>query len=563
MLAQWISLAAREHFEKARREPLITLGSAPLDNADFRAVVLGQLGESRLDAAILTDIAGEACHARALNADTKGALRDIHRRVGAAILFESSGGQIDKVAHLPELRFALGEPPEVDTATIDTAANKLEAASFFIRKVGTDGYRIHHQVTLRKVVSDRRASLDEDTEIKPALRRLVESEFERGASVEVRAFPADSMAIQDAPRLRLVVGDPETEWTANGAVADRVAEWTRDRGASPRLYPASLIWCLRKPGRELRDAIEHMLAWRRVERELREGLLGAEFDQAERVEVRAEVKTAEDAAKDQVWSGYRFVVVSDAKAPTGLKVIDLGAGHSSERETLCGRMIAALKNEGLLNEGIGAGYIDRHWPPAFKESGAWPVASLRQSLLNGMLTRLIDPDPVLRARIAEFVSAGDFGLASGAEPEGKYRRIWFREDVSPTEITFEADVYLLTKVIAEKLKSPEIAPIPAPTPEPAAPETPKTPESPRPDGGGTGAHAIISVAGSIPPEQWNRLGTRLIPKMRAAGTVTATIRLEIEIDQAKASALSTELRQVIEETGLSGTVRLDQRSPEQ
>ena len=30
MLAQWISLAAREHFEKARREPLITLGSAPL-----------------------------------------------------------------------------------------------------------------------------------------------------------------------------------------------------------------------------------------------------------------------------------------------------------------------------------------------------------------------------------------------------------------------------------------------------------------------------------------------------------------------------------------------------
>ncbi len=33
MLAQWISLAAREQFEKARREPLITLGSAPLDSA--------------------------------------------------------------------------------------------------------------------------------------------------------------------------------------------------------------------------------------------------------------------------------------------------------------------------------------------------------------------------------------------------------------------------------------------------------------------------------------------------------------------------------------------------
>lgn len=65
MLAQWISLAGREHFEQARREPLITLGSAPLHISEFRGVVLGQLGENRLDTAILADIAGEPCHARA------------------------------------------------------------------------------------------------------------------------------------------------------------------------------------------------------------------------------------------------------------------------------------------------------------------------------------------------------------------------------------------------------------------------------------------------------------------------------------------------------------------
>ena len=567
MLAQWISLAAREHFEKARREPLITLGSAPLDNADFRAVVLGQLGESRLDTAVLADIAGEPCHARALDADTKGALRDIHRRAGAAILFESSGGQVDKVAHLPELRFALGEPPEVDTATIDTAAVKLEAASFFIRKVGTDGYRIHHQATLKKVVSDRRASLDVETEIKPTVRKLVESEFERGASVPAVCSPIDSMAIQDAPRLRLIIADPETEWSANGAVHDRVAEWTRDRGSSPRLYPASLIWCLRKPGRELREAVEHMLAWRRVAKELHEGLLGAEYERTERVEVQTEVRTAEDAAKDQVWSGYRFVVVSDAKTPSGLKVIDLGAGHASANETLCGRIIGALKNEGILNEGIGAGYVDRHWPPAFKDSGAWPLASLRQSFLNGTLTRLIDPDPVLRARIAEFVSAGEFGLASGAEPAGKYRRVWFREDVGPTEIAFEADVYLLTKSLAEKLKSPEITPVPPSEPEPAAPEKPASPESPGPNGGGTNRNAIISVRGNIPPEQWNRLGTRLLPKMRATGAVSAEVRLKVDVDPSRAPALSAELRQIIEEIGLSASIQVEcglrSRSPDE
>ena len=167
MLAQWISWAARQQFTKARAEPMITLGSAPLDVPEFRAVVLGQLGETRLDVAIEADLAGQTSHAGALDADTLGPLRDIHRRVGTSILFESSGGQVDKVAHLPELRFALGEP-EVETTTIDNAASALEGAGFFIRKVGTDGFRIHHQATLRKVVSDRRASLDEKTEIKPA-----------------------------------------------------------------------------------------------------------------------------------------------------------------------------------------------------------------------------------------------------------------------------------------------------------------------------------------------------------------------------------------------------------
>jgi hypothetical protein len=72
---------------------------------------------------------------------------------------------------------------------------------------------------------------------------------------------------------------------------------------------------------------------------------------------------------------------------------------------------------------IGTGYIDLHWPPVFKDSGAWPLGGLRQNFLNGTLTRLLDPDRVLWARVAEFVALGDFGLASGAESAGGYRRI--------------------------------------------------------------------------------------------------------------------------------------------
>lgn len=240
MLAQWISIAAQDAFTKARSEPLITLGSAPLGAPGFRGVVLGQLGESRLVAAIDTDIAGDQAHSRALDADTSGPLRDIHRRVATAILFESSGGQTDKVAHLPELRFALGES-DLDTTTIDNAAFALEDRSYFIRKAGSDGFRIGYQPTMKKVVSDRRASLDEESEVKPTVRKLVEEEFRRGAGIPLVAFPSEATEVPDTPRLTLVVADPDLEWTGGQSLRETLSEWTRQRGKSPRLYPGALV----------------------------------------------------------------------------------------------------------------------------------------------------------------------------------------------------------------------------------------------------------------------------------------------------------------------------------
>lgn len=559
MLAQWISIAAQESFRKARTEPLITLGSAPLAEPGFRSVVLGQLGESRLVAAIDTDIAGEQAHSMALDADSKGPLRDIHRRVGTAILFESSGGQTDKVAHLPELRFALGEP-DLDTTSIDSAAFALEGRSYFIRKTGADGFRIGYQPTMKKVVSDRRASLDEETEVRPALRKLVEEEFRRGASISVVAFPADGAEIPDTPRLTLVVADPEVEWSGGGSLRAQLAEWTRQRGKSPRLYPGALVWCLKKPGRDLRDKVEMALAWKRVAGEVAAGTLGGEFDRNDRAELHSKVKDAEEAAKDEVWGDYRFAVVADGQETDGLKVIDLGAGHSSSGETLCGRVIGALKSEALLNESVGAGYIERNWPPALKESGAWPLASLRQSFLNGSLTRLVDPDAILRAKSVEFVMRGDFGLASGKKTDGAYERVWYQEAIAPEEVAFEADVFLLRKATAESLRAGQ--PVsPAPIPESAPGPTPVPPSSPGSAPGAapepTASTRTLRLVGSVPPEVWNRLGTRILPKLRSGSELKIGLEFSVTVSAASANGLATELRQILQELGLGEAVKVE------
>lgn len=565
MLAQWISKAVEDGYKLARREPLITLGSAPLDVPEFRSVVLGQLGESRLLAAIDTDIAGERSHARTLDADTTGVLRDIHRRVGTTILFESSGGQVNKVAHLPELRFALGEP-EVDTTSVDTAAASLEAKAFFIQRVGADGFKVFHKAKIDKAVHDRRASLDEEDEIKPTIRTMVKDEFKRGASVVSEPFdaPFDSTKVSDSPKLSIWFVDPDLEWDAGDPIRDRLGEWTKKRGKSDRLYPGALLWCLRKPGRDLRDKVELLLAWRRVQKDVRDGLLGADFERADHQEIQAKVAEAEEDAKDEVWAGYRFVVLTDSADPTGLKVIDLGAGHSSASETLCGRIIAALKAEALLNESVGAGYIDRNWPPAFKDSGVWPLASLRQSFLNGALTRLLDPDSVLKTKLVEFVGRGDFGLGSGAKPDGTYERLWYREVVPADEVAFEAGVVLLKKAKAEELKRKPVPEPggtgPLPEPQPTGPGSVTIPAEPVPEkepGPMPPAKTPIRVSGTLPAELWNRFGTRILPKLRAGEGLNIVIDLTATFDGSAANDTRSDLRQVLRDLGLDGSINIE------
>jgi hypothetical protein len=447
----------------------------------------------------------------------------------------------------------------VDTTSIDNAAFALEARSYFVRKVGADGFRIGYQPTMKKVVSDRRASLDEESEIKPAICKLVEDEFRRGASIPVIAFPHDGAEIPDTPRLTLVIVDPELEWSGVGPLRALLADWTKNRGKTPRLYPGALVWCLKKPGRDLREKVEIALAWKRVGREVAEGTLGGEFDRNDRADLQAKIRDAEVAAKDEVWGDFRFAVVADSQEADGLKVIDLGAGHSSSGETLCGRVLAALKSEALLNESVGAGYIERNWPPALKQSGAWALASLRQSFLNGSLTRLVDPDAILKGKIVEFVSRGEFGLASGRGPDGTYDRMWFEELVAADEVAFEADVFLLRKATAEAL-TVDKSKTPAP-PTDAAPEPSPTPSPHDPSGGPTpqpmASTRTLRLAGDVPPEVWNRLGTKILPKLRSGSDLRIGVEFSVNVPADSASGLIAELRQVLQELGLGDAVKVE------
>ena len=568
MLAQWISYTYKTGYTEARRETLITLGSAPLESPEFRGVVLGQLGEMRLQAAIDADLTGKQSHANALDADAKDELKYIHRKVGTAIFFESSGGQSDKTAHLPEIRFALGSPG-LDTTSIDNAAFALEDKAYFIRRVGNDGYKIGYQPTLKKVVNDRRASIDYESQVMPLLKETIQNEFKKNSQLPISFFPLDSTSIQDNPKLTIVVADPDKEWINSEDFKYEVSQWIKTRGTSPRLYPAALIWCFKKQGRELRDKAEVLLAWKQVNKEYTDGLLGSEMSSNDISELRSKLVDSENAVKDEIWASYRYIALYTKKQDKhNLHVIDLGQGHSSSCISLSERIITALKSQALLNDSVGISYLERYWPKAFIEKGAWPLKSLRQSFLDGSLTRLVDPDAVLKSKIHDFVYKGDAGLISASNTYGSGYRLWFKEDIDPSEIMFVSEVSL---VMAKKVDLYKPKDDPGPEYGPGEGGSEPTPDEYGTDTG-TGTNTgqnqhdpqhepprleTIKLSGELPYELWNKFSRSILTKLNASSNgLVIKIDIKAETETTRSEAIKKEIESGIQEVNLDDKIKI-------
>lgn len=320
-----------------------------------------------------------------------------------------------------------------------------------------------------------------------------------------------------------------------------------------RLYPGALVWCIKQPGSKLRQEVQDLLAWQRVKKEIDEGTLGGDLKPAEIEDVHQSVVDERKEAEAEVWASYRYLALFDPTEPGGIREIDLGSGHAAAGETLSGRVIAALKSNSLLNESVGAGYIDRNWPPALLKPGAWPLSSLRQAFVSGALTRLIDPDATIRSKVVEFVERGDFGLAANPQPDGSYDYVWFREPLPVEEISFDAGVFLLRKDKAQALKTPPLPPL-SPVPGPTPPPLPPPPPPPLPDS----TTRTLRISGNVPADSWNRVGTRLIPKLRGGEELQIRVQFSATVSAANAAGLGLELRQILEELGLAGTMQVSE-----
>jgi len=63
--------------------------------------------------------------------------------------------------------------------------------------------------------------------------------------------------------------------------------------------------------------------------------------------------------------------------------------------------------------------------------------------------------------------------------------------------------------------------------------------------------------GTVPPELWNRLGTRILPKLRSGSDLKVGVDFSVTLKADSASTLIADVQQILQELGLTGSVRIE------
>ena len=443
LLALWVSYAYQKSYRKGEKAPLITLGSAPLEETLFRAAALKQIGEGKFEGVITTDICGNTnSHATRLDDEAGEPIRSqrLHRSVATTIFFESiSGGEGRAVATLPEIRLAVGGPG-VDTANIDTVLEGLAppTGNCFFLNAENNTYRFGIKTNLIKIHADRKASIDE-REIHALVKENVRKVFDQASAVERVYFPKRSGDVMDKPAITLVVMAPNRETTSE-ETRKMVLEFSKYHGEAGRTYKSAIIWSMASDSSGLYEAARDHLAWKEIGDEAE----SLNLDEGQRKQVRQYTESSKRAIKEKVWETYNALGLYTEN--DDIEFIDLGRVNSSASESISRLITSRLSQLEKLTGTVGSNFLVRNWS---RVSPEWSTRQIRDAFFASPHFPRVLNQEVIKKTIERGVSEGAFGYAGRASDEG-YDPFYYREPLSTLQIEFSDDMFLIPKELAEE-----------------------------------------------------------------------------------------------------------------
>lgn len=443
LLALWVAHAYREGYRGAHRDPLISLGTAPLEDPLFRTAVFEQLGESRLEAAVTTDICGKAdAHAVRLDKEAVEAVKKarLHRKVATTIFFESNGGQARGEATIPEIRLGVAEP-DLSIGHVETVLETLASSCYYLT-VERNRYRFSLSPNLNKLLADRRANIKPeriDERVKEAVREV----FPGGRGVEIIHFPGKSSDIPNRPALTLVVFAPEQS-LQDPEILRLVDTMTREHGSSSRTFKNALIFAIADSDAVLREEARKLLAWEDIKEEEKE----LRLDDTQKQQLEENLKKARRDLKECAWRSYKNIALLGKD--NALRVVDLGLVHSSAAESMVALILNRLRQDSDVEDGVSPNFLVRNWPPAFKE---WSIKAVRDAFYaSPQFPRLLKPES-LKQTVARGVAGGIIAYV-GKAAQGGYDPFYFNTSLAPETIEFSEDMFIITAEEARRQIEP-------------------------------------------------------------------------------------------------------------
>ena len=447
LLALWVAHAYQDEHRQALREPLITLGSAPLEDPIFRSDMFEQLGSNELEVPLTTDIAGKKdAHAVRLDREASEAIKkvNLHRKVASAIFFESNGGmsQSKAVATLPEIRAAVGNP-DLNMVDIENVLEGLVGSCYYLNW-DKNHYRFGLYPNLNKILVTRRGAV-QPKEINERIKQDTQDLFNKGTkALDRRYFPERSNDVPNRPVLTLTV--MSLEHSASDRSTEKLLETiVRECGTSGRTYKSALLFAVPDSADAIHDATRDVLAWGAIEDDTD---TRNQLDEAQERLLKRNLGRAKSDLKEAIWRTYRYIYLlgKDNK----LQQIDLGQITSSMAGSLVELYVNELSRTDEITSGVGANKLLKYWPPALTE---WSTKGVRDAFFSSpQLPRLLDADAIKRT-IADGVSQGTLGYAV-KQNSGQFKLLHFDESLDESDVEFADDVFILKAEDAQKLREP-------------------------------------------------------------------------------------------------------------
>ena len=386
------------------------------------------------------------------------------------------------------IRVAVAEP-DIDIGNIETVLETLSTTCYFLSSE-KNRYRFSLSPNLNKLLADRRASVP-PKKIDERLRAEVQKVFTGGTGVDRVYFPEKSGQITDRPVLSLVVMSPEQS-ISEKATRDFIESATKESGTSGRTYKSGLVWAVPDSPDALRDEARKVLAWEDIADEEDD----LHLDEAQKRQLAENVKKAQRDAKEIVWRTYKNLMLLGKD--NSWKTVDLGLVHSSAANSLVELILNRLRQDGDIEDAVSPSFLDRNWPPAFKE---WNTKAVRDAFFaSPQFPRLLNSES-LKDTIARGVQSGMLGYL-GKKPDGTYDPFHWNSSLTAFDVELSDDMYIIKRATAEAYLAGKSAPTSAPVAPSTQPPIEGTSGSPKPPTTTTVPLGVsrVSWQGDVPPK---------------------------------------------------------------